>query len=263
MRPLTQRRLRAALEGVGAGPFGENVHFYASIPSTNDILRGMAAADAPEGTLVVADEQTAGRGRMGRTWEAPAATSLLVSVLFRPDIPASHLYQTVMASGLAAAEAVENVAGIAVEVKWPNDLQIGGKKVGGILPESAIVGERPAWVIVGLGLNVNQLYEPGDPLHGAATSLHAETGSPHDRAALLAGFAVRLNRWHGLLMTDELVDAWRARCVTLGQRLRLETPAGVVEGLAEDIGPEGALWLRDDAGERRQIAAGEASVRAP
>lgn len=263
MTPLSAERIRAALHEVDAGPFGADLHFYASTGSTNDVLKELAADDAPEGTLVVADEQTAGRGRMGRRWEAPPGSSLLFSVLFRPDLPASDIYRLVMACGLAAAEACEAATGYRVDVKWPNDLQIGGKKLAGILPESAIMGERAAWVIVGVGLNVSQAFAPGDPLRETATSLRAATGQDVDRAALLAAIMARLNAWNRALAGEALLGAWRARCVTLGQRVRVETPGGVVKGTAEDITPQGALWLRDDAGQRHRIAAGEATLRTP
>lgn len=263
MTPLSAGQIRAALGGVDAGPFGAVVHFYPAVGSTNDVLKGLAAENAPEGALVVADEQTAGRGRLGRRWEAPPGSSLLFSVLFRPGLPAGDIYRLVMASGLAAAEACEAAAGCRVDVKWPNDLQIGGKKLAGILPESAIMGERAEWVIVGVGLNVSQAFAADDPLRETATSLRTATGQDVERAALLAAIMARLNEWNRVLATGALLDAWRARCVTLGRRVRVESAGGAVEGTAEDITPEGALWLRDAAGQRHRIAAGEATLRTP
>lgn len=263
MTPLSAERIRAALAGVDAGPFAENVRAFESVGSTNDVLRQMAGDGAPAGTVVVADEQTAGRGRMGRQWQAPPGSSLLFSVLFRPELPAGDVYRLVMACGLATAEAAEAAAGRRVDVKWPNDLQIGGKKLAGILPESAIVGERPLWVIAGVGLNVNQAFAAGDLLHETATSLRRASGRTLDRAVLLAQVLARLNVWTQQIGSEVLLDAWRGRCLTLGQRVRVETPGGAVEGVAEDITPQGALWLRDEAGQRHRIAAGEASLRLP
>lgn len=261
MSTLSESAVRAALAGQDAGPFGENVRVVESVGSTNDLLRELAEAGAPAGTILTADEQTAGRGRMGRTWAAPKGTNLLMSILFRPDGPAADIYRLVMVCGLAASDVLGEAADRPVGVKWPNDLQIDGRKIGGILPESAIVGDRAAWVIVGMGLNINQTFPAGDPLHGAATSLREATGHPHDRAALLAGIAARLNRWHNRLDNPALLDAWRSRCVTLGQAVRVETPGGVVEGLAEGIGEHGELWLRDAAGQRHTVTAGEATLR--
>lgn len=263
MFPLSKRRIWGALGAVESGPFGRNLVFYPRTSSTNNMARQLANKHFPAGTLVVTDEQTAGRGRMGRTWVAPPGTALLISILFRPPVPPSQAYRLVMATGLAAAEACEaaaEVAGIAVDVKWPNDLQIGGLKLAGLLPESAVIGGRLAHVIVGLGLNVNQTFAPPDPLHGVATSLRQATGRDFDRAALLAAIMGRLNIWYYRLTGDGLIDAWRGRCVTLGKRVRIETPDGVVEGQAEDLEPSGALLLRDDAGEMHHISVGEATI---
>ncbi len=260
MRPLSTRLIWNVLCGRETGPFGANVHYHPRIGSTNGLARELAANHAPEGTLVITDEQTAGRGRMGRVWEAPPNTSLLMSVIFRPGIPPGIAYRVVTACGLAIAEACEALADVQVVVKWPNDLQIGGKKFAGILPESAVVGEDLLWIVVGMGINVNQIFEAGDPLGETATSLRVATGSEHDRAALLAEIMTRLSGWYARLGDDALPEAWRARCVTIGQRVRAGVPGGSLEGLAEDIDPSGALWLRDDTGQRHRLNAGETTL---
>lgn len=261
MQTLSLQQIQEALAGLAAGPFGENMYVYERVGSTNDVLKEMAEQGAPEGTLVIADEQTAGRGRMGRAWIAPPQSSLLISILFRPELPPQQVYRLVMACGLAVAEACEAEEGIPpVEVKWPNDLLIGGRKFTGILPESAFVGEQVAWVVVGIGVNVNQTFEASDPLAATATSLRMVSGHEHDRVALLAHILERLNRWHRHLPHEALLDAWRERCVTLGRRVRVETPQGVLEGLAEAVDESGMLWLRDAAGQHHHIAAGEATL---
>lgn len=261
MEPLSERRIRQALETEDAGPFGAHVRYLAHTGSTNDVLREMAEQGAPEGAVVVTDEQTAGRGRMGRVWAAPPGSSLLLSVLFRPALPPEHVYRLVMVCGLAAAEACEAEEGIGrVDVKWPNDLQIGGKKLAGVLAESAFSGEQPEWVIMGVGLNVNQTFAASDPLAGTATSLRTISSRQHDRAALLARLLAGIQRWHARLDDAGLVEAWQARCVTVGQRVRVEAAGRVLEGLAEEIDAGGALWLRDDDGRRHCLAAGEVSV---
>jgi BirA family biotin operon repressor/biotin-[acetyl-CoA-carboxylase] ligase len=261
MEPLSERHIREALEGVDAGPFGAHAHYLARTGSTNDVLREMAEQGAPEGTVIVADEQTAGRGRMGRVWAAPPRSSLLLSVLFRPALPPEHVYRLVMICGLAAAEACEAEEGIGrVDVKWPNDLQIGGKKLAGVLAENAFSGRQLAWVIVGVGLNVNQTFAAPDPLAGTATSLRMVSGREHDRAALLARVLAGIRRWHGRLEYSGLVQAWQARCVTVGQRVRVEAAGQAIEGHAEKIDASGALWLRDDAGQRHCLAAGEVTI---
>jgi BirA family biotin operon repressor/biotin-[acetyl-CoA-carboxylase] ligase len=241
------------------GLFGAQVHYAAQVGSTNDIVRQLAEEGAPEGTLVVADEQTAGRGRMGRRWLAPPNMALLMSLLFRPSLPPEEANRLVMACGLAAAEAIEARTGLAVDVKWPNDLQIGGAKVAGILAESELLGERLVYVVVGIGINVNMREDPAEKLLYPATSLLRETGRPVDRLALLGDFLERLDAWHSLLDRSELDAAWSARLVTLGQRV----VAGEVEGVAERVDRAGALWVRDDAGELVRLTAGEVSLRPP
>ncbi len=261
MQQLSAERVHEALAGLDAGAFGANLHYYPRIGSTNDVARELAAQGAPEGTLVLADEQTAGRGRMARRWIAPPGSSLLLSILFRPALHPAAAYRLVMISGLATAEACEALAGVRVDIKWPNDLQTRGKKLGGILPESAIQGERLLWVVVGLGLNVSQEFAPPDPLAQSAISLRMAAAAPPDRAALLAGILTRLNAWYAQLGSDALVDAWRARCSTLGQRIVARTPGGIFTGWAEEIDANGALWLRTDDGQRHLLAAGEATIR--
>jgi BirA family biotin operon repressor/biotin-[acetyl-CoA-carboxylase] ligase len=260
MQPLSLSQIEAALADLRAGPFGVMVHYYPQVGSTNDVARELAADGAPEGTVVIADEQTRGRGRLARHWVAPPNTSLLMSVIFRPALPPDQAHRLLIACGLALAEACEAVAGVRVDVKWPNDLLIDGKKVAGILAESAVEGERLDWLVVGAGLNVHQVFTPTDPLSGRATSLHMETGKEHDRAMLLAQILVRLNDWHTRVDQNVLLAAWRARCPMLGQPIQVETPDGILDGLAEDIDTTGALWLRDAEGQRHCLTVGEATI---
>ena len=202
-----------------------------------------ARAGAAEGLVVVADHQTAGRGRLGRTWVAPPGSSLLVSVLFRPRaLEAGHLLTTAVA--LAACDACERVAGVAPDLKWPNDLLVDDRKLGGILAES----DGPA-VVVGLGLNVNSA--SGAPETAVALGRLAERDV--DRDALLAELLRSLDARHG---AADLMDAYRARCVTIGRRVRVELTGGDFAGTAVGIDDGGALVVEVD-GERRRVLAGD------
>lgn len=261
MQPLSTQRIRSALACVETGQFGTRITYQQQVGSTNDLARKLANNHAPEGTLVIADEQTAGRGRLGRRWEAPPNTSLLVSIIFRPRLPPLLAYRLVMACGLAVAEACEERFGVIVEMKWPNDLQLDGKKFVGILPESAIVGDTMIWTVVGIGVNVNQIIASPNPLAGTATSLRMVTGQKHDRAALLAHVMTCLNKWYDRLEKDALIDAWRSRCITLGRRIQATIPGGNFTGLAEDIDTYGALWVVDNAGQRYRLTASEVTLR--
>ena len=249
---LFPERIRAALAGADAGPFGAHTHYFPSVTSTNDVARKLAAEGAPEGTVVVADWQSAGRGRGGRAWEAPPSAALLVSILFRPTIFSEQSGRMTMVCGLAAAEAVETVTGLSVGCKWPNDLLLGEKKFAGILIETAIQGRDMIWAIAGLGMNVNFRFSGEDPLSQVATTLFAAAGHTYDRALLLAGMLSRVQYWYEHVSSQDLLQAWNHRCRTIGKRIRLETPDGLVEeGAAEAIDESGALWVRLDNGERR------------
>ena len=263
MEALSLPQIKAALANVDAGPFGGVAHYYPQVKSTNDVARELAEKDAPEGTLVIADVQTRGRGRLARQWIAPPNSSLLMSIILRPVLTPAYAHRLVIACGLALAEACEAVANVRVDVKWPNDLQINGKKLAGMLAESAIEGDQLTWVIVGAGLNVQQVFGSDDPLTGSATSLQMETGKEHDRAVLLAQAMARLNTWYTLMDQKMLIAAWRTRCLMLGQHIQAETSDGTLSGLAEDVDEAGALWLRDDEGQRHLLTAGEATISRP
>jgi len=257
---LSDEALKAALTQTDAGIFGANAHYYARIGSTNDAARHMAEQGAPEGALVIADEQTAGRGRMGRRWKSQPNANLIFSIIFRPTLAAEFAHRVVMACGLGIAEGCEQAAPVKVDVKWPNDLLIGGKKLAGILPESAISGERLQWVVVGMGINVNQIFDAGDRLRETATSLRAETDQIANRAGLLACILSRLKEWHTHLDHEQLLTAWRKRCVTLGQRIRVETRDGILTGEAVDISEKGDLLIKADAGKLHHLHLSEATI---
>lgn len=262
MSDFSLERIQAALGSGERGIFGARIVYYDQIRSTNDVAREMAAQGMPEGTLVIADEQTAGRGRMGRTWTAAPGTSLLMSILFRPTLPPVDAYRLVMVVGLAYADACERKAGQPIQVKWPNDFLCGGKKVAGILAESAIEDQRLLWVIVGVGLNVNQVFEPSDPLAGTATSLRMCRGTGIDRVELLEQIMSALHHWYAQLHKPALIEAWRARCMTLGQRVTVAAARGNLTGWAEDVDATGALCLRTEDGTLHRLTAGEATLSA-
>ena len=200
--------------------FGD-IRWLDTVDSTNRYLADLARAGAPEGVVVVADHQTAGRGRLGRAWEAPPAESLLASVLLRPEQP--HLVTAAVA--LAAADACESVAGVRAGIKWPNDLLVGDRKLAGILA----VAEGDA-VVVGIGINVGWA-PPGAACLGAPAGARRRLLDD-----LLSGLESRYGRW------DEVAAEYGRRCETVGRRVRVELPGGrVVVGRADRLDECGRL----------------------
>ncbi len=240
--------------------FGRTLHLLDETTSTNVAALALAHDGAAHGTVVAAETQTAGRGRLGRQWHSPAGENLYCSVILRrlPTDERSHgLCWIPLVSAVAAARAIEVVSGLTPALKWPNDLLLSERKVGGILCESGGLGpngsaNQHGIVIVGIGLNVNTS-RGGFPEHlrEIATSLAIEAGRQFDRAALLASLLNALEDRYELLLTDRATDAeneYRRLCATLGRRVRVELAGGErVEGRADALLEDGSLRvIRDD-----------------
>lgn len=254
--------------GLSTRVFGRNLVLLQQTTSTNDVAMQLAAKGVPEGTVVVAEEQTAGRGRMGRRWLAPPGTSLLCSIVFRPPFGAAQANRLGMVCALAAAEAVEQVARLRVGLKWPNDLVVEEqcdpsgsgrwRKLAGLLAETGVVGERVRFVVVGLGINVNVPAEQLSGLAPDATSILAQTGHQVSRVALLAALLAGVEaRYLRLLVGEVPVTEWRERMVTLGRPVTVSTHAGPLHGVAEAVDGEGALLLRSGNGTVHRLLAGD------
>lgn len=262
--PLVPDRIQKALT---TRFIGRELHYYPSLESTNLEAKRLAAEGAETGALVIADEQTGGKGRMGRRWMAPANTSLLMTLVFRPetaDERADHLtMRYVMLCSLAAAEAIETVTGLAVGVKWPNDLVTAGsrKKLAGLLAENSWVGDRITFCVVGMGINVN--LDPANlgPVMTPAASLQAELGRPVDRTLLLAAILKRIEERYPEALDGSIHTAWSQRLVTIGEEITVTTSGQRLAGRAEAVDVEGALFLRDLAGNLHRIVAGDVTLR--
>jgi BirA family biotin operon repressor/biotin-[acetyl-CoA-carboxylase] ligase len=242
--------LRSALAAAEArlGPFAA-VRYVPEIGSTNDAALALSAAGAPEGTSVLADLQTAGRGRRGRTWCSPPGAGLYLSVIVETGALLSSLSLVTIAAGVAVGEAVGATTGLPIELKWPNDLVIGRpwRKLGGILCESAGAGSRLDAVVVGLGVNLRPAAYPPE-VAGVATSTESELGRPIDRAPLVVEVLARLRdvlavlRAHG---APEICRRWRAlgHAGLGGAPVRWRDADRVSHGFARDIGDDGALLV--------------------
>jgi BirA family biotin operon repressor/biotin-[acetyl-CoA-carboxylase] ligase len=226
---------------------GWRVEWYAILDSTNRHALDAARAGAAGGLVVAADEQTAGRGRLGRTWEAAPGSSLLVSVLLRrPGAPG----RAVMAAGVALAAAVEHVAGVGVALKWPNDLVVGDRKLAGVLAEA-----HDDALVIGVGCNVNWSHFPAD-LAETATACNVEAGRPIDRDALLDSFLDELAA--ALHAGDAIVDDYRVRLATTGRAVRVQQlRADDLVGTAVGVTDGGALVVRDADGHEHTVVAAD------
>ncbi len=215
--------------------------------STNSDLLALAGQGAPEWTVLVAGQQEAGRGRLGRTWESNPGQSLLVSVLLRPDVPAEQAPLLSLAAGVSMGRACDAASGVTVRCKWPNDLVVGERKLGGILAEAGFTGGTVDHVVIGIGVNVRQHRDDlPEEIRKTATSVVIEGGLP-DRMTLLAEYLREL-RARAERPEDALTE-YRALCESLGRRVRAAVASGQsIEGTAVDIGPSGELLIETAEG---------------
>jgi BirA family biotin operon repressor/biotin-[acetyl-CoA-carboxylase] ligase len=230
--------------------FGRNLHLFPSLGSTNDKARELASGGAPEGSVVIALDQTNGRGRQDRSWVSEPGKNLTFSVVLRPRIPAGFLGVVSLYAAAATAAAVSSLAGKPAGCKWPNDVVIGGRKVSGILCESTITGTGVGAVIAGIGVNVNQREFP-PAISGVATSIALERGPDADLAAALCALLESLESLYAPSESSwpaAVVSAWTARNVVLGSRVEAERSAGRITGIARSVTATGALRIDTDAG---------------
>jgi BirA family biotin operon repressor/biotin-[acetyl-CoA-carboxylase] ligase len=221
----------------------------------------LARRNVPEGTLVVAELQTQGKGRLGRPWLSPPYLNLTFSLVLYPTVSSSDLTRLTLASANALVEGIEEATGLHVGVKWPNDILLGGKKVAGLLLELVAGPQGKANLILGIGLNVNILSDEWpEEIRSGATSLREVLGSALDRERLLAFLLKHLERWYNLFLEGRhglILSRWKELSETLGEEVRVMLPQGYVEGRALDLTEEGALILDLGNGERRIVFSGD------
>src|SRR5262245_34433101 len=247
---------RPATQGPAATlrPDHFTVEHFASVDSTNSWLLDAARDGAAAGLVAVADHQESGRGRRGRAWESAPGDSLLVSVLLRPHAAVDRVHVVTIVAALALADALGRVAGLEVDLKWPNDLLVGERKLAGLLAEADVVGGEVRAIVVGAGCNLGQRAFP-DGLRTPATSCLLETGKAPDRDVLLSAFLGAFgDRLDGI---DGVVRDYRARLATLGRQVRVELERSVVEGIATDLDHDGRLVVTPAGGAPVVVAAGD------
>ena len=248
---------------LGTHELGRAVHAFDDVDSTNDVARQMAEEGATHGELVVAEAQRRGRGRRGRQWLAPRGTSLLFSLVLRPELPPARAPELTLAAAVAVAEVLRG-AGFDARIKWPNDVLIRGKKVAGLLTELSADAERIRFAILGIGLNVNleRVDLPPEVAEGA-TSLRIERGEPVPRSFLLAALLTSLEDWlerHRESGFAAVRSRWLELSATIGARVTVDDGAERIAGVAVDLDAAGALLVREDGGRLRRVVAGDVSL---
>ena len=245
---------------LGDNPIGHKITHYFRTDSTNDVALSLALEGARHGTVVVAEEQTAGRGRLGRAWYSEKASGIYASVILRPALaPAVAPILTLMA-GLAVHDAVTEVTGLPADIRWPNDLLINRKKVCGILTEMSAEVDRIHGVVVGIGLNVNHRQMPAE-LAAIGTSLRIEGGKYYSRVQLFVTLLKRLEHYYRLLLdggSAAITERWAmASTYASAKRVRVVTPSGDFLATTLGLDPSGALRVRRDSGQEEKLLAGE------
>ena len=255
---------RDVKRGLATAVVGARVRCHRSIPSTMDAARRAAERGAPEGTVVLAEQQTRGRGRFSREWVSQPGQNLSLSIVLRP--PVERMRSLNMAASVALVEAIHATTGLSATVKWPNDVRVNGKKVAGILIEARAAGDDAGHAILGIGLNVNHDPTPSLPPPAEATSLAAALGRPVDRLAVLQALLRSLDALYAPAADDDaLYHQWRKTLDTLNQRVRVAwggDGSPVADGVAIDVTRDGDLVLRRDNGTTVALNAGEVTVAA-
>ena len=245
--------------GLSTGWAGCEIEHYDSLPSTNRLARKRAAEGAPEGLLILAEEQTEGRGRRGRGWITPPGEAIAMSLLLRPSSHPSRVAALSLLTALATAEAIEEATGLPARVKWPNDIVIRGRKVVGILLEMDADEESVRSVVCGVGINVHQRDFP-EELKETASSLDLLSGRTQSRAAVVRAFLARMEADLRLSGTEAFLSAYRARSATIGAEVRVISPEESFTGRARDVTESGSLLVETESG-LREVLAGDVSVR--
>lgn len=256
MNDLTSESITDGLE---TGFIGQRVLYYPSLNSTMEAARREAGEGAAEGTIIVADEQTAGKGRLKRVWLTPGG-NIAMSVILYPDI--KYLSSIIMMASLAVVHSIETVTGLKSKIKWPNDVLINNRKVCGILIENDVRGNKLNYTVIGIGINVNLKLGDFPEISQTATSLVDELGKEVSRLELIRSLLVELEKLYTVLQTGRSVyEEWRDNLITLGRKVRLDTGETVHEGTAESVNRDGSLMLRSLNGNTIRVVAGDVNLK--
>lgn len=243
---------------------GRSIHYHEETASTNDVAIGLAAAGAEEGTVVVAEKQTSGRGRFGRKWFSPPGKNLILSLVLRPPFLPGRASQVAITTAVAAAVSLRDLFDLPALIKWPNDIYIRGRKTGGILTELSAELDRIHHIVVGVGMNLN-MTEDEVPAHlrTNCTSVLIETGNRCDRIQVAVTFLEELERRYRSLLKEgfsPIADEWVALSLSLGQRIEARSEGRLYSGYPAGLDEDGSLLLRLDSGITRRISGGDIRI---
>lgn len=242
---------------------GQQRYAYDEVDSTNERAKQLAKEKAPEGTLVIAECQTKGKGRNGRIWQSDKGVGLWMSIILRPDLPIQKVQQVTLVAGLAMCETIRELTHLDVMIKWPNDLVIQGKKVCGILCELKMSKQKVDYIIVGIGVNVNtKSFDDGLPY---ATSLYLESGKTSDREAIINCFCNRFEHYYEHFKTTQtmamLKSSYERYCININREVKIINNQQEYTAYAQGITDEGALIVDKKDGTRQNLTSGDLSVR--
>jgi BirA family transcriptional regulator, biotin operon repressor / biotin---[acetyl-CoA-carboxylase] ligase len=248
--------------GLRTGIIGKEIVHLAETASTNTLAMDLAHKGAADGTVVIAEAQTGGKGRLGRSWESPRG-NLYLSVILRPAVPVHKAPLITLMGAVAVAAAIRGEAKVPAGIKWPNDILVGGKKVAGLLTEMSAEPDRIRHIVLGIGVNMNMDPRELPPdVRRTATTLAAEADARMDRTAFTKVLLAGLDHWYHRFLKNEaeVLEAWKELNVTLGSRVAVSGAGAALEGVASGIDAEGRLILKLDDGTLRQVSAGDVTI---
>lgn len=253
------------LEMLVQGDIGREIIFFKTIGSTNTAALELAEKGAPHGTVVIADRQAKGKGRLGRTWVSPPGSNIYMSVILRPEIEPKDATLLTIMTAVSCAKGVMKSTGLKAEIKWPNDLMISKKKLGGILTEMKSDPDGIVFAVIGIGINVNSKTTKDFPpdIRGIATSIREELGKIQSRTFIIAEILKETEHWYKVLLTEgrkPLFDEWKRLSSTLGRKVKVTVGDNVFTGVAEDIDKGGMLILRLPSGILKKISSGDLTM---
>ncbi len=243
---------------------GREIRYFSRIDSTNQYAKRIAEEGAPDGTLIIADEQTAGKGRSGRHWVTPPGEAIAFTLILRPKLATDRISMVTLVMGLAVVHAVNSLYGLSAGIKWPNDAVSGGRKLCGILTEMSAEISEVHYIVIGVGINAN-LTEFPEEIRPIATSLRLETGHEVNRAELIAQVMKEFERLYTMFENagdlSGLKDEYNSVCLNMDRPVRVLDPRGEYTGTARGINERGVLRVEMEDGSVREVSSGEVSVR--